>query len=93
MRLLSMKKDATDRFVRDAIGCCHSAEGFFLIHHTLHDCGPVFSGNTVFRVFRPWSSVLEKRKVASLNEFIFCQKVLHLLIQYSCRVKEEIENW
>jgi hypothetical protein len=93
MRLLSMKKDATDRFLRDAIACRHSAQRFLLIHHTMHDCGPVESGKTVFRMFRPWSSVLEKRKGASLNEFIFCQKVVHLEIQYACRGKEEVINW
>jgi hypothetical protein len=88
-----MKKDATDRFLRDAIACRHSAQRFFLIHHTMHDCGPVFSGKTVFRVVRPWSSVLEKRKGASLNEFIFCQKVLYLEIQVARRLKEEGKNW
>ncbi len=93
MRLLSMKQDATDRFMRDAIGCRHCAQRFFLIHHTMHDCRPVFSGKTVLRVVRPWSSVLEKRKGASLNEFIFCQKVVHLEIQDACRGKEEAENW
>jgi len=59
----------------------------------MHDCGPVFSGKTVFRMFRPWSSVFEKRKGASLNEFIFCQKVVHLEIQFAKRSKEEGENW
>jgi hypothetical protein len=93
MRLLSMKKETTDRFRRDAIGRRHCAQRFLLIHDTMHDCGPVFSGKTVFRMFGPWSSVLEKRKAASLNEFIFCQMVVHLERQFACRGKEEIINW
>jgi len=93
MQLLSMKQEATDRFMRDARGCRHCAQRFFVIHHPMHDCGPVFSGKTVFRVVRPRSSVLEKRKGASLNEFIFCQKVVHLERQFSGRGKEEIKNW
>jgi hypothetical protein len=80
-RLLKMKKKATDRFVRDSIRGCNCAQRFLLLHHTLHHHRPVFSGKTVSRVFRPWSSVLEKRRVASLTDVSFCQKVLHLEIQ------------
>ena len=65
--LLNMKKDATDRFMRDSIRGCYGAARFLLLHHTMYDCRPVFSGKTVFRVFRPWSSVLDKRRVASLK--------------------------
>ena len=66
--------------MRDAIRGCYCAERFLPLHHTMYYCWPVFSGNAIFWVFRPWSSVLDKRRVASLKEFIFCQKVLHLEI-------------
>jgi hypothetical protein len=91
--LLDMKHDATDRFMRDSIDCCYGAERFFLLHHTLHDGRPQVSWNTVVRMFRPWSSALEKRRVPPLNEFISCQKVVHLQIQFPRRGKEEVKNW
>jgi len=56
----------------------------------MYDYRPKFSGNTVVRVFWPWSSVLDKRRVASLKEFISRQKVLHLEIQFPRRGKEEV---
>ena len=65
MLFLNMKHDATDRFMRDSIGGCYSTERFFLLHHTLHYGRPQSSGNTVVRMFWSWSSVLEKRRVAS----------------------------
>jgi len=92
-RLLKMKKKATDRFVRDARGGCYGAQRFLLLHHTLHHHRPVGSGKTVSRVFRTWSSVLEKRRSASLTDVIFCQKVLHLEIQFTRRGKQEGANW
>ena len=64
--LLDVKQNATDGFVRDTICGCYGAERFLLLHHTIHDNRPVFSGNTKFRLFRPWSSMFEKRRVASL---------------------------
>jgi hypothetical protein len=76
--------------MRDTICGCDGSERFFLLQHTMYYCRPKFSRNTVVRVFRPWSSVLEKRTVASLKEVIFCQKVLHLLIQCASRSKEEV---
>ncbi len=93
MHFRSSTNDATDRFMRDTIRGCHCAERFLLLHHTMNDHRPVFSGNTVFLVFRPWSSVLDHRRVASLNYFLFYQKVLHLEIQCSRQGKEEIKNW
>ncbi|SRR6266487_1907181 len=91
--LLDMKHDATDRFMRDSIDCCYGAERFFLLHYTMYDCRPEFSGNTEFRMFRSWSSMLNKRRVVSLNEFIFPQKLLHLKEQFPKLGKEEVENW
>ena len=64
---LNMKHDTTDRFMRDAICGCYGAERFFLLHHTLHDGRPQVSGNTIVRMFRPWSSALEKRRVTTLK--------------------------
>ena len=65
--IFNMAHDATDRFMRDAKRGCYGAERFFLLHHTLHDGRPKFSGNSVVRVFWPRSSVLDKRRVASLK--------------------------
>ena len=79
--LLDMNHDTPDRFMRDAIGGCYSAERFFLLHHTLHDCRPLQSGNTVVRMFLAWPSALEKENI-SLNEFISRQQVLHLQIRF-----------
>ena len=76
--------------MRDTVCCCHCAKRFLLLHNTVNDHRPVFSGNTVFWVFRPWSSVLDNRRVASLKSFIFCQKVLRLEIQFLRRGKEEV---
>jgi hypothetical protein len=93
MLFLNMKHDATDRFMRDSICGCYGAERFLLLHHTLHDGRPQVSWNTIVRMFRPRSSVPEKRRVPPLKEFISRQKVLYLQIQLSRRGKEEVENW
>jgi hypothetical protein len=92
-RLLHMKKKATDRFVRDSIGGCYCAQRFLLLHHTLRHHRPVFSGKTVSRVFGPRSSLLEKRRMASLTDVTFCQKGLHLERQVARRGKQEGKNW
>ena len=65
--LLGIKYNATDRFMRDSICGCYGAERFFLLHYTLHDCRPKFSWNTIVRMYRSWSSALEKRRVATLK--------------------------
>jgi hypothetical protein len=79
--------------MRDSICDCYITERFFLLNHVMFNCRLKFSGNTVVRVFWSWSSVFGKRRVASLNEFIFRQKVLHLEIHFPRRGKEEGENW
>ncbi len=66
MLFLNMKHDATDRFMRATIGC-YGAERFFLLHHTLQDNRPQVSWNTIVRMFRSWSSALEKRRVPTMN--------------------------
>ena len=90
---LDMKQDATDRFMRDTICGCYGAERFFLLHHTMHDGRPVFSGNTVVRLFWPWSPFASQEEGWLLEMFIFRQQVLHLEIQFPRRGKEEVENW
>jgi hypothetical protein len=71
MRLMSMKKKATDRFRRDTIRGRHCAERFLLFHHTLHYGRPLGSGNTVCRVLWSWSPLLDHyRRRASLSSFL-----------------------
>jgi hypothetical protein len=65
--ILDMEHDATDRFMRNTICCCYGAERFPQLHHTMYDCRPKFSGNTIVRIFRSCSSMLEKRRVGSLK--------------------------
>jgi hypothetical protein len=47
-------------------------------------------GNTVFGVFWPCPPMLYNRRSASLSFFIFSEKILELLIQFSRRCKEEV---
>ncbi len=68
--LLDMKYEATDRFVRDPIRCCHGTERFVLLHHTMNDHRPVFSGKTVCGVFWPWSPFATHRRRAAVRCFI-----------------------
>ena len=65
--LLDMNHDTPDRFMRGTIRGCYGAKRFILLHHTLSYCRPKFNGNTIVRMFRSWSSVLEKRRIVSLN--------------------------
>ena len=89
-----MKHEATDRFMRDIILCCNCTERFFLLHHTLHLCWPMGSGNTICRVLWPWPPMLDNsRRMASLSCLILSKQALHLLIQFARRSKEEVENW
>ena len=88
--LLDMEHDATDRFMRDTICCCYGAERFLLLHHTMYYCRPVFSGKTVFRVYRPWSPFANHRRRADVICFVVSEQVLDLEIQFSSRSKEEV---
>ena len=90
---MSMKKNATDRFMRDTIRCCYGAEGFLLLHHTMNDQRPVFSGKTVCGVFWPWSPFANNRRRAGVMGFIVCEQLLDLEIQCASGGKEEGENW
>jgi len=91
--LMRMKKNATDRFMRDTIRCCYGAQGFLLLHHTMNDHRPVFSGNTVFGVFWPWSPFANHRRRADVMCFVVSEHVLYPEIQCASRSKEEVENW
>ena len=92
-RLLHMKQDAADRFMRDTRGGCNSTERFVLLHHTLHHGWPVRSGKTVLWLLWPRPPMLDHRRMASLSCFIFSKQTLHLVIQKPCRSKEESKNW
>jgi hypothetical protein len=71
MRLLSVKKKATDRFRRDTRGGCHGAKRFLLLHHTLHHGRPLLSGKSVCRLLWSWSPLLDhRRRRASLSWFL-----------------------
>jgi len=93
MRLLRLKKKATDRFRRDTVRGCHFAKRFLLLHHTLHHRRLLRSGKTVRRMLWSWTPVLHHiRRSASLSCFILRKKVLNLLRQCARRGKEEGEN-
>jgi hypothetical protein len=93
-RLLSMKDEATDRFMGDTIRFRHCWERFVLLHHTMHHCWPWPSGKTVCRLLWPWTPLLaHRRRRASLGSFLFSKQGLDLLIESSSRGKEERANW
>jgi len=86
-----MKKEATDRFRRDTIRGCYGAQRFLLLHHTMQHRRPLGSGKTVWGLLWFWMPMLDHhRRRASLSSFLLRKKVLNLLIQYSCRGKEEV---
>lgn len=91
--LLKMKHDTTDRFMRDFICGCYGTERFLLLHHTKYDCRPEFGGNTIFRLFWPWSPFANKRRRADVIGSVVSEHVLDLEIQLASRSKEEGENW
>ena len=88
--LLDMKHDATDRFMRDTICSCYDAQRFFHLYHTMHHSRPLGGGNTVYGVLWPWTPMLHNRRMTSPSCFIISKQVLHLLIQYPGRNKEEV---
>jgi hypothetical protein len=90
--LMHMKK-TTDRFMRDTVCSCHCAERFLLLHHTMHDHQPVFSGNAVVRVCWPWSPFVNHRRRTGVMCFIVSEQQLDLEIELASRSKEEVENW
>jgi hypothetical protein len=79
--------------MRDTIRGCYCAEWFLLLHHTMYYRRPVFSGYTIVRLFWPWSPFAHHRRRAGAMDFIACEQLLDLEIQYAGRSKEEVENW
>jgi hypothetical protein len=88
--LLDMKHDATDRFMRDTILLCNRTKWLVVLHHTMNDHRPMFSGNTVVRVFWPWSPFANHWRRAGVMCFIVSEHVLYLEIQCASRGQEEI---
>jgi len=91
--LLDMKHDATDRFMRDTILLCNRKKWLVVLHHTMNDHRPVFSGNAVVRVFWPWPPFANHWRRARVMCFIVSEHVLYLEIQFARRGQEEVENW
>jgi len=88
--LLKMKHDATNRFMRDFICGCYGTERFLLLPHTKYDCQPEFGGNTVFRLFWPWSPFANNRRWAGVLGLIVGEQLLDLEIECASRGKEEV---
>jgi len=83
--LMHMKKKATDRFMRDTIRCCDGAQGFLLLHHTMNDQRPEFSGYTVCGMFWPWSPFAHHRRRADFMCSVVSEHALDLEIQCTSR--------
>jgi hypothetical protein len=92
-RLLHMKQEAADRFMRDTRGGCNSTERFVVLHHPMNDHRLVFSGKTVFGVFWPWSPFATHRSRTGVSGLTVSEHLLHLERQFPKRGKEEIINW
>jgi len=84
------KQNATDRFMRDTIRCCHGTERFFHLYHTMHHGRPLGSWNTVCRVFWPRSAFANHRRRTGIMCIIVSEQVLDLEIQLANRSKEEV---
>ncbi len=90
---LDMMNDATDRFMRDTILLRNRTKWFVVLHNTMDDHRPVFSGNAVCGAFWPWSPFANNRRKADVMCFVVSEHVLDLEIQCASRSKEEVENW
>ena len=64
--LQDMKHDATDRFMRDTKRGCNGTERFFLLGNTLHNCHPLGSRNTIFRVLWSWPPMLDNGRMTQV---------------------------
>ena len=91
--LLHMKHEATDRFRRDPILLCNRTKWFVVLHHTMDDHRPAFSGKSVFGVFWPWSPFATHRRRTGVSGFTMSEHLLDLEIQFPRRCKEEGKNW
>src|SRR5438067_11385889 len=90
---MRLKKKATDRFRRNAVGGCNCTERFLLLHHTTQHRRPLGSGKSVCWVLWPWPPLLDHhRRRADVMGFIVCEQVLHLELQVASRCKQEGYN-
>jgi len=60
--LLHVKHEVTDRFRRDPILLCNRTKWFGVLHHTMDNHRPAFSGKTVFGLFWPWTPFANHRR-------------------------------
>ena len=88
-----MKQNATNCFMRNTILLGNRTKWFVVLHHTVHNYRPVFSGNTVVRVFWPWSEFADDRRRAGDMCFVMSEHILYFEIQFPRGYKEEVENW
>jgi len=91
--LLDMTHDATNRFMRDSICCCHGTERFFLLYHKMHHHWPLRSWYIVCRMFWSWTMFANNRRRAGVIGFIKSEQLFYLEIQFPSWGKEEVENW
>jgi hypothetical protein len=56
----------------------------------MNDYRPVFSRNTVLRVFWPWTPFTNHRRRADVMYFVVSEHILYLEIQCARRGQEEI---
>ncbi len=90
---LSMKDEATDRLMRDTILLCNCTKWFVVLHHTMNNHRPVFSGKSIVRVFRPWPPFATHCRRTGVRGFIVSQQALNLERQLARQGKEEGANW
>ena len=93
LKSMEEEEEATDRFRRDTKLLCNSTKRFVVLHDTMINERPVFSGKTLLRMFWPWSPFATHWRRASVRCFMVSQQVLYLQIQVARRCKQEGANW
>ncbi len=88
-----MEEEATDRFRRDSILLCNWTKWSGVLHDTMKNERPVFSGKTLLRMFWPWSPFATHWRRASVRCFMVSEHVLYLQIQVARQSKQEGKNW
>jgi len=79
--------------MRDTILICHFTKWFVVVYYAMQNYRPVFRGNTVFRLLWPSSPLVDYQRRAGVKCFVVGEHVLNPKIQYTCRFKEDVENW
>jgi hypothetical protein len=90
---LDSMHNATDRFMRNTILLGNRTKWFVVLRHSVHNYRPVFSGNTVVRVWWPWLPFADDRRRAGDMCFVMSEHILYFEIQFPSMDKEEGENW